>query len=245
MSRLSPEQIAQHARAAGFEGQGLTIAIAVALAESNGDTRAHNSKPPDDSYGLWQINMLGAMGPERRRQHGLDSNRDLFDPAVNAKVANAISNDGKSWTPWSTYTNGAYRKYLDIARRAAREAPRRTPPRRGGGGGGGSGGSPRDGFAVRPGALDHYVKQGKDVADDLAAIGTRHVRQVGRIADDSFGRIGKETGFAAALETFGAALHRQVDGVGRNADRLARSTGRLARAYRAQDDAIADDFKRG
>ncbi|HUQ59133.1 transglycosylase SLT domain-containing protein [Lentzea sp.] len=238
MSRLSPEQIARHARAAGFDGQGLTIAVAVALAESGGDPRAHNSKPPDDSYGLWQINMLGAMGPERRGRYGLDSNRELFDPRVNAKVANSLSGDGKSWTPWSTYTSGAYRKYLDVARRAARGTTGSAPPRRGGESG-------RDGFAVSPGALDRYVRQGRDIADDLASIGSRHVRQVREIADDSFGRIGKETGFASALETFGAALHRQVDGVGRNADRLARSTERLARAYRAQDDAIADDLGRG
>jgi len=236
MSKLSPEQIAQHARAAGFEGEGLTIAIAVALAESGGDPRAHNARPPDDSYGLWQINMLGGMGPERRRQYGLDSNRELFDPRVNAKVANSLSKDGKSWTPWSTYTNGAYRKYLDVARKAARGS--RTPSRPGGAQG-------RDGFKVDPVALDRYVKQGRDIADDLASIGTRHVRQVREIADNSFGRIGKETGFASALETFGAALHRQVNGVGRNADRLARSTGRMARTYRAQDGAIADDFKRG
>ncbi|HEX7304753.1 type VII secretion target [Lentzea sp.] len=238
MSKLSPEQIAQHARAAGFEGQGLTIAIAVALAESSGDPRAHNATPPDDSYGLWQINMLGAMGPERRRQFGLDSNRDLFDPRVNAKAANALSKDGRSWTPWSTYTNGAYRKYLDVARRAARGIPA-TPPSRPGGGRGG------DGFTVDPAALDRYVKQGRGIADDIAAIGTRHVRQVREIADDGFGRIGKETGFASALDSFGAALHRQVTGVGRNADRLARSTGRMASTYRAQDDAIADDLKRG
>ncbi|MCR3750483.1 transglycosylase SLT domain-containing protein [Lentzea californiensis] len=238
MSKLSPEQIAQHARAAGFEGQGLTIAIAVALAESSGNPRAHNDRPPDDSYGLWQINMLGAMGPERRRQYGLDSNRDLFDPRANAEVANALSKDGKSWTPWSTYTNGAYRKYLDVARRAARGASAKPPSRPGGVRGG-------DGFTADPAVLDRYVRQGRDIADDLASIGTRHVRQVREIAGDSFGRIGKETGFASALETFGAALHRQVNGAGRNADRLARSTGRMARAYRAQDDAIADDFKRG
>ncbi|MFD5826096.1 type VII secretion target [Lentzea sp. NPDC060358] len=238
MSRLSPEQIAQHARAAGFEGQGLTIAVAVALAESGGDPRAHNARPPDDSYGLWQINMLGAMGPERRRQHGLDSNRELFDSRVNAEVANALSQDGKSWTPWSTYTNGAYRKYLDVARRAAQgtKAAPASPP----GGGRGSGG-----FAVDPAALDRYVKQGRDIADDLTAIGTRHVREVREIAGSGFGRIGEHTGFASALETFGAALHRQVTGVGRNADRLARSAGRMAHTYRAQDDATADDFKRG
>jgi hypothetical protein len=178
------------------------------------------------------------MGPERRGRYGLDSNRDLFDPRVNAEVANSLSGDGKSWTPWATYTSGAYREYLDVARRAARGTTGGTPPRRGGESG-------RGGFAVSPAALDRYVRQGRDIADDLASIGTRHVRQVREIAGDSFGRIGEESGFASALKTFGAALHRQVDGAGRNADRLARSTERLARAYRAQDDAIADDLGRG
>lgn len=119
MSTLSPEQIARHAYDAGFRGDDLAIAVAVALAESTGDPRAHNPVPPDNSYGLWQINMIGALGPERRRQYGLDANRDLFDPAVNAKVANKISSDGNNWTPWSTYTNGAYRRHLDRAERAA------------------------------------------------------------------------------------------------------------------------------
>ncbi|MBY8852241.1 transglycosylase SLT domain-containing protein, partial [Saccharothrix sp. MB29] len=98
MSTLSPERKARHAHDAGFRGQDLTIAVAVALAESGGDPRAHNSTPPDDSYGLWQVNMLGSLGPARRREFGLDSDSDLFSPAENARAANRISGDGRDWT---------------------------------------------------------------------------------------------------------------------------------------------------
>ncbi|TVT15289.1 lytic transglycosylase, partial [Amycolatopsis rhizosphaerae] len=119
MSTLTAEQIAQHAYQAGFRGDALTTAVAVALAESGGNTRAHNGTPPDNSYGLWQVNMLGSMGPARRHQFNLDSNDELFDADENAKAAYAISNHGKSFGPWSTYTNGAYRKHLAEARKAA------------------------------------------------------------------------------------------------------------------------------
>lgn len=100
-------------RQAGFRGDGLKMAYAIAMAESGGNARAHNPNvnTGDNSYGLFQINMLGGMGPERRRRYGLSSNSDLFDPLTNAKVAFKMSNGGKSWGPWSTYGNGAYRKY--------------------------------------------------------------------------------------------------------------------------------------
>jgi hypothetical protein len=75
-------------------------------------------------------------------------------------------------------------------------------------------------------------------------VNTRHLRQVRSIADDSFGRIGKESGFADALDSFGAALQRQVKGVGANADRLATATSRAARAYRDRDDEIAGHLGR-
>lgn len=66
MSKLSPAEIAQHAYDAGFRGDALTTAVAVAMAESSGDPRAHNDTYQDNSYGLWQINMLGDPGPARR-----------------------------------------------------------------------------------------------------------------------------------------------------------------------------------
>jgi hypothetical protein len=101
------------------------------------------------------------------------------------------------------------------------------------------GGTPQGGFAVDTTVLDGYVRGTRRVADDLLAVGTRQVRPIREIADDSFGKIGKETGFAAALDHFAAALQRQVKGVGSNADRLATSAARTARAYRDQDDDIA------
>lgn len=99
---------------AGFTGNGLRMALAIAMAESRGSSSAFNgdASTGDQSYGLFQINMLGAMGPERRKQYGLSSNDDLFDALTNAKVAYAMSNGGTNWSPWSTYKSGAYKQYL-------------------------------------------------------------------------------------------------------------------------------------
>jgi hypothetical protein len=116
---LTPKQLAQYAYDAGFRGRALTTAVAVALAESSGDPHAHNATPPDDSYGLWQVNMLGSLGPERRAAFDLRSDAELFDPAVNARAAWSISRHGGSWRPWSTYTGGAYRDHLAAAREGA------------------------------------------------------------------------------------------------------------------------------
>ena len=242
MSKLSSEQIAQYAHDAGFRGHDLSTAVAIALAESGGRSRAHNATPPDDSYGLWQINMLGALGPERRHQFHLDANRELFDPATNAEAAFAISGKGASFRPWSTYTNGAYKSHLDEAHRGVKamrhhdNTKKDHPPAQGGGG--------RDGFRVDPDALTGYAKRARTIADELTALRTKELHKVRSVADDSFGLIGKETGFADALDRFGESLQRQVRGVRQNADTLAGSVSRTARHYREQDAGIADDLLR-
>lgn len=112
MATISDAQIAAAARGAGISGNNVAIAVAIALAESGGNPRAHNKTPPDNSYGLWQINMLGNLGPARRKQFGLTSNEQLFDPATNAKAMAAISNGGKNWRPWTTYTRGTYLRFM-------------------------------------------------------------------------------------------------------------------------------------
>lgn len=114
MAKLTPDQIRGYASAAGFAGDDLNIAVAVALAESGGNPSAHNATPPDNSYGLMQINMLGAMGPERRKKYGLKSNEDLYDPATNMKVAHGIFK-GSGWKAWTTYTRGTYKKYMSMS----------------------------------------------------------------------------------------------------------------------------------
>jgi hypothetical protein len=141
---LSATEIARIAHGAGFRGRTLETAVAVALAESGGNPKAHNPRPPDDSYGLWQINMYGSLGPARRRQFDLRSNGALYDPAVNARAAWAISGRGSSFQPWSVYTNGAYRSHLGRARQAVARRPwadHRRGDRNGGGQGGGQGGT--------------------------------------------------------------------------------------------------------
>lgn len=111
MPTLSQSQIAVYAQSAGLSADRAQIAAAIAMAESGGRTDAHNAQPPDDSYGLWQINMYGSMGPGRRAQYGISSNEQLYDPAVNARAMAKISNGGSNFTPWATYTSGAYKSH--------------------------------------------------------------------------------------------------------------------------------------
>lgn len=93
---------------AGFTGAGLETALSIAQAESGNRPKAWNrdASTEDNSYGLFQINMLGKMGAERRKKFGLKSNDELFDPLTNARVAYAISKGGTNFKPWTTYTSG-------------------------------------------------------------------------------------------------------------------------------------------
>lgn len=101
------------AQSVGLSEKRARVAAAIAMAESGGNPNAHNAVPPDNSYGLWQINMLGSMGPDRRRRYGLPSNEALFDPRRNAMVMADISKQGGNFSAWTTYTSGKYLKYVD------------------------------------------------------------------------------------------------------------------------------------
>jgi murein DD-endopeptidase MepM/ murein hydrolase activator NlpD len=96
---------------AGFRGERLKTAFGIVMRESGGNPQAHNPdrSTGDDSYGLAQINMLGSLGPARRKQFGLRSNQDLLDPNVNARVMFQMSNAGKDFGPWGIGPN-AYRQ---------------------------------------------------------------------------------------------------------------------------------------
>jgi CBS domain containing-hemolysin-like protein len=100
---------------AGFRDDALEVAYGVAMAESSGKTTAHNDDEStgDDSYGLFQINMLGEMGPERRELFGLKKNDELFNPLTNAKAAYHISEGGKDWKTCTMDTNGKYKKFYN------------------------------------------------------------------------------------------------------------------------------------
>jgi len=112
MAMLSAAQIKAYAKNAGFTGTVLDDMVGIAFAESGGNTNSHNSTPPDNSYGLWQINMLGSMGAQRRVMFGISNNDQLFDPATNAHAAYVVyKNQGLN--AWTTYKNGAYLKHMD------------------------------------------------------------------------------------------------------------------------------------
>jgi hypothetical protein len=90
----------------GFEGRDLKEAWAVAKKESNGRPLAYNGnrKTGDNSYGIFQINMIGNLGPARLEKFGLNSNKELLNPVTNAEIAFRMSRGGEDWTAWKGLT---------------------------------------------------------------------------------------------------------------------------------------------
>lgn len=127
--KLTPKQIADVARQAGIPEDKIPTMVAIAMAESGGDSNAHNPKYPDNSFGLWQINMLDEpgyqLGAERRQKYGLSSNEELKDPLTNAKAAFDILNS-QGLGAWSVYTSGKYKDFLPDAQAAISSTPRST-----------------------------------------------------------------------------------------------------------------------
>ena len=99
---FTDEELAKMLSTVGFEGKALKVAWAVVKKESNGRPLAFNGnvKTGDNSYGIFQINMIGGLGVARRDKFDLDSNKDLFDPVVNAQIAYYMSNEGSDWSSW-------------------------------------------------------------------------------------------------------------------------------------------------
>lgn len=112
---------------AGCSPENAAIAAAIAQAESSGNPGAYNGAGKDNSYGLWQINMIGAMGPQRRAQLGISSNDQLYDPATNARAMYMVSNGCTSFSPWSTFINGAYQRFLAAFSGGASSTDSTTP----------------------------------------------------------------------------------------------------------------------
>jgi hypothetical protein len=90
----------------GFKGKDLVVAWAVAKKESNGRPLAFNGnhKTGDSSYGMFQINMIDQLGPDRRTRFDLNSNAELFNPVKNAEIAYYMTNGGEDWSSWKGLT---------------------------------------------------------------------------------------------------------------------------------------------
>lgn len=101
---MTTEELFQLAYEAGFRGDNLRMAVAIALAESGGNPGAYNPElaagttPGAGSRGLWQI--YGTAHPQY-------NSSIAFDPHTNARGAYEIFQQaGGKFTPWSTFNNG-------------------------------------------------------------------------------------------------------------------------------------------
>jgi hypothetical protein len=99
---LEPLELRELLELTGFEGDSLKTAWAIVMRESRGKPVAFNGDrtTADQSYGLFQINMLGYLGRHRAELYGLDEYEELLDPVTNAAVAFQMTEEGTQFGPW-------------------------------------------------------------------------------------------------------------------------------------------------
>lgn len=104
---LEPLELKELLTAIGFEGEALKLAWGIVMRESRGGPTSHNgnSDTGDNSYGLFQINMIGGLGTDRREKYGLTTNEELFNPVANARIAFLMSGGGKDFGAWGVGKN--------------------------------------------------------------------------------------------------------------------------------------------
>ena len=112
---LTDSELIKLLKAVGFEGKALKTAWAVAKTESNARPLAYNGNrnTGDSSYGIFQINMLGQLGIDRKEKFELRSNILLFDPVVNAEITYHMTQGGEDWSSWSSVKTGAIKKWIN------------------------------------------------------------------------------------------------------------------------------------
>ncbi|NDB60367.1 hypothetical protein EB001_18245, partial [bacterium] len=121
--RYSAAQAAALIRKVGGTPEEAAALGAVAMPESQGDPRAHNPNrnTGDDSWGLWQINMLDKLAADRYKRFGkfgLTKPSDLENPELNAKIALQMYRDKiaagrpglEDWSTWKSGKDVAYRQ---------------------------------------------------------------------------------------------------------------------------------------
>lgn len=107
MTEFTPKDLADMLELVGFKGKSLKTAWAVVMRESRGHSVSHNktSSTGDNSYGLFQINMLGSLGADRREKFGIKSNAELLDPVTNAQAAFYMTDHGTDFGSWGLGPN--------------------------------------------------------------------------------------------------------------------------------------------
>lgn len=167
---MSMEQIYSLARQVGFPPSTAVSMTAIAWRESAGNPSAFRGVEPEASYGLWQINMAGTLGPYRRALFGISSNDQLFDPVTNARAAYTLwgGNDANLSRDWYIDRYGTiygyaekYQAYLPQAQAAAAAVDGYSA-------GGGGGYTPDDSGAPAPTSADSSL--GLDFSDPTTMI---------------------------------------------------------------------------
>jgi hypothetical protein len=127
-------QAASAARAGGFRGRDLVTAVAIAGPESRYRNNARLVTGREDSRGMWQINTYA---------HPWAAKLDLSNPNVAARAAFRVWREAGGFGPWTAFSSGSYRSYMDRARAAVGGL---GGGRAAGGGGGGGGPAPEPRF---------------------------------------------------------------------------------------------------
>lgn len=106
-TKLSTTELADLLELVGFKGKSLRLAWAVVMRESRGHPLSHNTNAStgDNSYGLFQINMIGDLGAVRREKFGIKTNAELLDPVVNAQAAFYMTAHGTDFGSWGLGSN--------------------------------------------------------------------------------------------------------------------------------------------
>lgn len=108
---LTNDELIELLSTVGFKGKSLRTAWAVAMKESRGHPTSHNNtiSTGDNSYGLFQINMIGSLGKDRlakfNEKFGMLKHDELFDPVTNVQVVYYMTQGGTDWSSWGLGPN--------------------------------------------------------------------------------------------------------------------------------------------
>lgn len=115
---MTPKQLYELARAQGFAVQDAITVAAIALAESGGNPNAVSRPNSDPMHsldrGLLQINSYW---------HSEVPDSCAYDPVCAMQAAFRISQGGKNFSPWSTFTSQKYRQYTSVVQQAINFTP--------------------------------------------------------------------------------------------------------------------------
>lgn len=101
---FDPYELARILDRKKFKREDIWKMLAISWRESRWNPNAYANDSDDDSYGLFQINMLGKMGPKRAKDFGISNYRELLDPKTNAKAARILYGGG-NLSHWSVNGN--------------------------------------------------------------------------------------------------------------------------------------------